>query len=148
MVRCRTFNVIGVVFFSDISWFTVESFILSLSLEVWYLLARYSLGDQAPTSHNTSQGSLDPRETTFVRHYLSLSLSHCPIVPHAYLTVRPSSDYPTFLCMTHGSILLFGSFIPTIIIFWLNYKLCLLILLKIQIKVFKSLTLISFNLVL
>ena len=30
----------------------------------------------------------------------------CPIVPHAYLTVRPSSDYPTFLGMAHGSILL------------------------------------------
>ena len=77
-VRCRTFNVVVVAFFSDISWFTVDSFIWSLSLEVWYLLARYSLGDRAPTSHNAFWGSLDPWETTFIRHYLSLSSSHCP----------------------------------------------------------------------
>ena len=35
LVRCRTFNVVVATFFSDIFWFTVDSFIWNLSLEVW-----------------------------------------------------------------------------------------------------------------
>ena len=68
LIRCKTFNVVIAAFFSYISRFTVDSFNWNLSLEVWYPPAWYSLGDQAPIPHNTSRGSLDPQETTFVRH--------------------------------------------------------------------------------
>ena len=87
LVRCRTFNVVIATFFSNISWFIVDSFIWSLSLEAWYPLARYSLGNRALIPHNVSQGSLDPQETTFVRHYLSLSSSLCSTSLSYYLTL-------------------------------------------------------------
>ena len=107
MVRCRTFNVVAVAFFSNIYWF-----IWSLSLEVWYPLTRYSLGDQAPIPHNASQGSLDPRKTTFVHHYLSLSLSssRCPTRLSYYSTILrlpyilghgPQPNTPTRLIYPH-----------------------------------------------
>ena len=117
LVRCRAFNMIVTAIFSGISWFTVYFFIWNLSLVVWYPLVRYSLGDWVPIPHNVSQGSLNPRETTFVRHYLSLSSSHCP---HTYLIVWPSSDYLTSSSMTHSLILLLNSFIPTKCIFKSN----------------------------
>ena len=109
LVRCRTFNVVIATFFSNISWFIVDSFIWSLFLEVWYPPMQYSLGDWAPIPHNASRGILG-RQLLFVITY------PCPrpIALQAYLTVRPSSGYPTSLSMAHGPILLFGSFFPTV----------------------------------
>ena len=75
LVSCKTFNVVVATFFLDISWFTVNSFIWNLSLEEWYPLAWYSLSNRVPIPHNISQGSLDPRETTFYSSLLVLILA-------------------------------------------------------------------------
>ena len=115
LVRCWAFNVVVTAFFSDISWFTVNSFIWNLSLEVWYPLSRYSLGNRAPTPHNAPRGSLGPWETTFVRHYLSLS--HCPtclsycssILELPYILGHgPRSNTSTQLIYPHTPIFLLG----------------------------------------
>lgn len=104
------------VFFSDISWFTVDSFIWGLSSEVWLSFAQYSLGDQAPTFHNASWGSLDPQEIPFVRYYLSLSstywithLSKCSTIlglPYI-LWHGPRLNTPTRLIYPHMRIIIF-----------------------------------------
>ena len=108
-VRCRTFNVVVAAFILDFSRFTVDSFIWSLFLEVWYPPTQYSLGDWAPIPHNASRGILG-RQLLFIITY------PCPrpIALQAYLTVWPSSGYPTSSSMAHGPILLFGSFFPTV----------------------------------
>ena len=129
LVKCRTFNVVVAVFFSDSSWFTVDSFIWSLSLEVWYPLSRYSLGNGAPTPYNAPRGSLGPRETTFVCHYLSLShcptrLSYCSTILELPYILRHGSrpNTPTRLIYPHAPIFLLGGSL-LIRLMWYNlYK--------------------------
>ena len=80
MVRCRTFNVVVVtVFFSNISWFTVDSFIWSLSLEVWCPLCMVSSRqpDSDPPQHF-------PRKFGSLGDNFCLSLFVLVLVPLLY----------------------------------------------------------------
>ena len=88
LVRCRAFNMVVVVFFSDISQFTIVSSLWSLSSKAWLPLAWYLPGGRAPDSHIAFRGSLAPRETSLVRCYRPCPQ---PINPLAFLTAWPSS---------------------------------------------------------
>ena len=67
-------------------------------------------GFQSPTTF--------PEEVWIIgRQPLFIITCHCPcpFAPQAYLTIQPSSSYPTSSGMAHGPILLLGSFISTLI---------------------------------